>query len=88
MMKMPQQQQENQRRPYGTTMADTTMEMFAPNKMLIESATMIFIIAFMLLLTTIMLWKGPTMDPTFSMIAIFAVFITFFLAIRQYAAFR
>jgi positive regulator of sigma E activity len=74
--------------PYGTTMTDTTMEMFAPNKMLVESATMIFIIAFMLLLTSVMLWKGPSMDPTFSMIAIFGVFFTFFLAIRQYAAFR
>jgi len=74
--------------PYGTTMADTTMEMFAPNKMLVESATMIFIISFMLLLTTVMIWKGPTMDPSFSMAAIFAVFFTFFLAIRQYAAFR
>jgi len=74
--------------PYGTTMADTTMEMFAPNKMLVESATMIFIISFMLLITSIMLWKGPSMDPTFSMVAIFGVFFTFFLAVRQYAAFR
>jgi len=74
--------------PYGTTMADTTMEMFAPNKMLVESATMIFIISFMLLLTSVMLWKGPSMDPTFSVVAIFGVFFTFFLAIRQYAAFR
>jgi hypothetical protein len=74
--------------PYGTTMADTTMEMFAPNKMLVESATMIFIISFMLLITSVMLWKGPSMDPTFSMIAIFGVFFTFFLAVRQYAAFR
>ena len=74
--------------PYGTTMADTTMEMFAPNKMLVERATMIFIIAFMLLLTSVMLWKGPSMDPTFSMVAIFGVFFTFFLAVRQYAAFR
>jgi|TARA_B100001758_G_C18203537_1_gene501138 positive regulator of sigma E activity len=77
-----------QRTPYGTTMADTTMEMFAPNKMLVESATMIFIISFMLLITSVMLWKGPSMDPTFSMVAIFGVFFTFFLAVRQYAAFR
>ena len=65
-----------QRTPYGTTMADTTMEMFAPNKMLVESATMIFIISFMLLITSVMLWKGPSMDPTFSMVAIFGVFFT------------
>jgi hypothetical protein len=77
-----------QRTPYGTTMADTTMEMFAPNKMLVESATMIFIISFMLLITSVMLWKGPSMDPTFSMVAIFGVFFTFFLAVRQDAAFR
>tara|TARA_Y100001973_G_C5129580_1_gene297000 strand:+ start:449 stop:709 length:261 start_codon:yes stop_codon:yes gene_type:complete len=74
--------------PYGTNMMDTTMEMFAPNKMLVESATMIFIIAFSLLITSVMLWKGPSMDPTFSMLAIFGLFFTFFLAVRQYAAFR
>ncbi len=74
--------------PYGTTMANTTMEMFAPNKMIVESATMIFIISFMLLISCVMLWKGPTMDPTYSMAAIFGIFFTFFLAVRQYAAFR
>lgn len=80
--------EQSRSQPYGTSMVDTTMEMFAPNKLLVESATMIFIIAFMLLLVCIMLWQGPSMDPTFSMAAISAIFFTFFLAIRQYAAFR
>jgi len=86
--KINERNQYNNSRPYGTTMTDTTMEMFSPNKMLVESATMIFIISFMLLITSVMLWKGPTMDPTWSMIAIMGVFLTFFLAVRQYAAFR
>jgi len=74
--------------PYGTSMTDTTLEMFAPNKMIVESATMIFIIAFSLLVSSVMLWKGPTLDPAYSMAAIFGLFFTFFLAVRQYAAFR
>jgi len=87
-MKRNDERERRDSTPYGTTMADTTMEMLAPNKMLVESATMIYIISFMLLITSVMLWKGPTMDPTFSMVAIMGVFLTFFLAVRQYAAFR
>ena len=85
---MPEQQENTSSQPYGLTMTDTTMEMFAPNKMLVESATMIFIIAFMILMTVLMLWQGPTMEPAYSMAGIFGLFFTFFIAVRQLASFR
>ena len=62
--------------------------MFSPNKILVESATMIFIIAFMLLNITVLIYKGPTMGSTESMIGVMSLFVTFLVAGRQYASFR
>tara|TARA_R110000751_G_scaffold211623_1_gene315121 strand:- start:197 stop:448 length:252 start_codon:yes stop_codon:yes gene_type:complete len=62
--------------------------MFSPNKILVESATMIFIIAFMLLNIVVLIYKGPEMGSTESMIGVMALFVTFLIAGRQYASFR
>jgi|TARA_R110002020_G_scaffold26498_5_gene85799 hypothetical protein len=62
--------------------------MFSPSKILVESATMIFIIAFMLLTITILVYKGPQMGSTESMVGVLALFVTFLIAGRQYASFR
>ena len=68
--------------------SDTTIQMFSPHKLIVESATMIFIISFLLLNVMILIWKGPTLDPVVSMLGLFAVFATLALAIKQYASFR
>tara|TARA_R110000787_G_scaffold155027_2_gene268739 strand:+ start:1389 stop:1640 length:252 start_codon:yes stop_codon:yes gene_type:complete len=62
--------------------------MFSPNKILVESATMIFIIAFMLLNIVVLIYKGPELGSTESMIGVMALFVTFLIAGRQYASFR
>ena len=72
----------------GLNPMHTTVAMFSPNKILVESATMIFIIAFMLLDVVILLYKGPSMSPTQSMLALDGLFVVFLLAGRQYASFR
>jgi len=72
----------------GVSWSDTTIQMFSPHKLIVESATMIFIISFLLLNVMILVWKGPTLDPVVSMLGLFAVFATLALAIKQYASFR
>ena len=72
----------------GLNPMHTTVAMFSPNKILVESATMIFIIAFMLLDVVILLYKGPSMSPTQSMLALVGLVVVFLLAGRQYASFR
>ena len=72
----------------GINPMTTTLAMFSPKKILVESATMIFIIAFMLLDIVILAFKGPTLDPMESMLALVLLFVTFLVAGRQYASFR
>lgn len=72
----------------GINPMTTTLAMFSPRKILVESATMIFIISFMLLDIVILAFKGPTLDPMESMLALVLLFVTFLVAGRQYASFR
>lgn len=72
----------------GINPMTTSIAMFSPNKILVESATMIFIITFMLLDMVILAYKGPTMNPLESMLALVLLFVTFLVAGRQYASFR
>lgn len=72
----------------GINPMHTTMAMFSPNKMLVESATMIFILAFMLLDLVVLIYKGPSMTANQSMFGVVGLFITFIVAGRQYASFR
>ena len=72
----------------GINPMHTTMAMFSPNKMLVESATMIFILAFMLLDLVVLIYKGPSMTANQSMLGVVGLFITFIVAGRQYASFR
>jgi len=64
------------------------VSMFSPTKILVESATMIVIITFMLFNITILAFKGPSMTPTQSMLGLLGLFMTFLMAGRQYASFR
>ena len=72
----------------GINPMQTGVAMFSPNKILVESATMIFIIAFMLLNIVVLIYKGPELGSTESMIGVMALFVTFLIAGRQYASFR
>ena len=82
---MPRQQFEEN---MGINPMQMGVSMFSPNKILVESATMIFIIAFMLLDMVILAFKGPTMSANESMFGLVGLFITFLIAGRQYASFR
>ena len=72
----------------GLNPMDTTIQMLSPNKMMVESATMIFILAFMLFNIVILIYKGPTMSPTQSMLLLMGLMLTFVIAGRTYASFR
>tara|TARA_R110002020_G_scaffold53854_5_gene150266 strand:- start:5829 stop:6065 length:237 start_codon:yes stop_codon:yes gene_type:complete len=64
------------------------VSMFSPNKIMVESATMIFILAFMLFNMVILIYKGNDMSPVEAMMGLIGLFVTFVLAGRQYASFR
>lgn len=68
--------------------ASASVTLLSPQKMLVESATMIFIIAFMLGGLMIMLWKGATMTTSQIMGFFFGLLFTFTVAVRQYSSFR
>ena len=66
----------------------TTLDILSPKKMLVESATMIFILAFMLFSLVILIWKGPTLGTGEMMAMFFGLILTVTIAVRQYASFR
>jgi len=66
-----------------------TMDAFMnPNKMLVESATMIFIIAFMMFCMVMLIWKGPVLSAGEMMAGFFGLLLTLSIAVKQYANFR
>ena len=68
--------------------ASASVSLLSPKKMLVESATMIYIIAFMLLGLTIMIWKGDEMGTGQIMGFMFGLLFTMTVAVRQYSSFR
>ena len=64
------------------------VSMFSPNKIMVESATMIFILAFMLFNIVILLYYNSSLTPAQSMLGLVGLFLTFVVAGRQYASFR
>ena len=64
------------------------VDMFSPKAMLVESATMIFIIAFMMFSLVLLIWKGPSLGTGEMMAMFFGLLLTLTIAVRQYAAFR
>jgi len=68
--------------------SSTTIGLLSPNKMLVESATMIFILAFMMFSVVILIWKGPSLGTGEMMAMFFGLILTVTIAVRQYAAFR
>lgn len=74
--------------PNQTNIYHTTVEFMSPNKMLVESATMIYIIAFMLAMFLMLVWRGSSLNSTQVLIGAFGLLFTFAIAVRQFASFR
>ena len=68
--------------------ANTLDAFVSPNKMLVESATMIYIIAFMLFCLVTLIWRGQDLDATQMMVGFFGLIICMSIAIKQFASFR
>jgi|9_EtaG_2_1085328.scaffolds.fasta_scaffold01015_9 ABC-type multidrug transport system fused ATPase/permease subunit len=68
--------------------AQTLDSFVSPSKMLVESATMIFIIAFMLFCGVGLVWKGDELSASQMMLGFFGLLFTMSVAIRQFASFR
>ncbi len=68
--------------------ASQTVGILSPNKMLVESATMIYILSFMMFSMVMLIWKGPSLGTGEMMAMFFGLLLTMSIAIRQYAAFR
>ena len=67
---------------------NTTLGLLSPQKTLVESATMIFVLAFMMFSIVVLLWKAPSLSTGEMMAMFFGLILTATLAIRQYASFR
>jgi len=78
----------NDETPQQVNIYNTTVEFMSPNKMLVESATMIYIIAFMLAAFVMLVWRGGELSSSQIMFGIFGLIFTFGIAIRQFASFR
>jgi positive regulator of sigma E activity len=68
--------------------SSATIDILSPKKLLVESATMIYIIAFILFSFVVLVWKGPALGTSAVMAMFFGLILTSVIAIRQYASFR
>jgi len=67
---------------------DMGVEFMSPSKMLVESSTMIFIITFFLVCFSVLVAEGNEMSSNELLFGVVGLFITFTVAVRQYASFR
>jgi hypothetical protein len=81
-------EKERDEAPYQPNIYNTTVEFMSPNKILVESATMIFIISFMLAMFILLIWRGSSLSSTQVMAGVFGLFFTFGIAVRQFSSFR
>jgi len=70
------------------SISSATLDILSPKKMIVESATMIYIIAFILFSLVVLVWKGPALGTSAVMAMFFGLLLTGTIAIRQYASFR
>tara|TARA_R110002012_G_scaffold108089_3_gene250515 strand:+ start:1089 stop:1337 length:249 start_codon:yes stop_codon:yes gene_type:complete len=82
-MSEEQRDENGQFNPY-----DMSVQFISPNKMLVESATMIFIISFFLCCFTVLVARGSSMGSNELLAGVFGLMLTFTIAVRQYASFR
>jgi len=70
------------------SISSATLDILSPKKMIVESATMIYIISFILFSLVVLVWKGPALGTSAVMAMFFGLILTGTIAIRQYASFR
>lgn len=70
------------------SLSSATLDILSPKKFIVESATMIYIIAFILFSLVVLVWKGPALGTSAVMAMFFGLILTGTIAIRQYASFR
>ena len=79
---------EDERPPEHVNLYNTTVEFLSPNKMLVESATMIYILSFMLALFVMLVWKGSSLSSVQVLLGALGLMFTLSIAVRQFASFR
>jgi len=79
---------QDEKSPQQPNIYHTTVEFMSPNKMLVESATMIYIIAFMLSMFVMLVWRGSSLSSSQVLMGAFGLLFTFAVAVRQFASFR
>lgn len=79
---------EDERPPEQVNLYNTTVEFLSPNKMLVESATMIYILSFMLALFVMLVWKGSSLSSVQVLLGALGLMFTLSIAVRQFASFR
>lgn len=79
---------QDERPPEQVNLYNTTVEFLSPNKMLVESATMIYILSFMLALFMMLVWKGSSLSSVQVLLGALGLMFTLSIAVRQFASFR
>lgn len=79
---------QDERPPEQVNLYNTTVEFLSPNKMLVESATMIYILSFMLALFVMLVWKGSSLSSVQVLLGALGLMFTLSIAVRQFASFR
>ena len=79
---------QDERPPEQVNLYNTTVEFLSPNKMLVESATMIYILSFMLALFVLLVWKGSSLSSVQVLLGALGLMFTLSIAVRQFASFR
>jgi small-conductance mechanosensitive channel len=74
--------------PEQVNLYNTTVEFMSPNKYLVESATMIYIISFMIAMFVMLVWKGGDLSSTQVLFGALGLIFTMSVAVRQFASFR
>jgi len=74
--------------PEQVNLYNTTVEFMSPNKYLVESATMIYIISFMIAMFVMLVWKGGDLSSSQVLFGALGLIFTMSVAVRQFASFR
>tara|TARA_R110002126_G_scaffold34484_15_gene106713 strand:- start:3172 stop:3420 length:249 start_codon:yes stop_codon:yes gene_type:complete len=74
--------------PEQVNLYNTTVEFMSPNKYLVESATMIYIISFMIAMFVMLVWKGGALSSSQVLFGALGLIFTMSVAVRQFASFR
>ncbi len=74
--------------PEQVNLYNTTVEFMSPNKYLVESATMIYIISFMIAMFVMLVWKGGSLSSSQVLFGALGLIFTMSVAVRQFASFR